>query len=95
MTCRGFNHEATGKPLCPAGLDYEKSVSVVSFIVEGADIFSHRVKVALRDHQLVVTGDQWPIFLYRNYNYNPEAPWDGLMQGQLLLNVRPLRSCHY
>ncbi|KAI0742042.1 hypothetical protein C8Q80DRAFT_1110812 [Daedaleopsis nitida] len=68
MTCHGFKHEATGKPLCPAGLDYQT------------------VKDALRNHQLVVKGDQWPIFLYRHYSYNPDAPWDGLLKGQLLLN---------
>ncbi|KAI0754542.1 hypothetical protein C8Q80DRAFT_1095221, partial [Daedaleopsis nitida] len=68
MTCRGFNHEATGKPLCPAGLDYEI------------------VKDNLRNLRMIVAGDQWPIFLYCNYNYNPDAPWDGLLQGRLLVN---------
>lgn len=28
------------------------------------------------------------MFLYRDHEFNPENPWDGLLQGQLLVNVR-------
>lgn len=88
MTCRGFNHEATGRALCPAGLDYQSYVRVRPlYVPESSRHTRSRVKIALRDHELVVKGDQWPIFLYRGYNFNPDAPWDGLLQGQLLLNV--------
>lgn len=34
-----------------------------------------------------VAGDQWPIFLYANYTYDPEDPWNGLLQGGLLVSV--------
>ncbi|KAI9566556.1 hypothetical protein HD554DRAFT_1992989, partial [Boletus coccyginus] len=29
--------------------------------------------------------DQWPVFLYANYIYNPDNPWDGLFHSDLLV----------
>ena len=37
--------------------------------------------------QIQVTGDQWPVFLYANYTYNPEDPWNRLLQSSLLILV--------
>ena len=37
-----------------------------------------------------MAGDQWPIFLYANYTYDPEDPWNGLLRSGLLVDVRPL-----
>jgi hypothetical protein len=34
-----------------------------------------------------VPGDQWPIFLYKDYTYDPENPWNGLFRSTLLLSV--------
>jgi len=34
---------------------------------------------------MAVAGDQWPIFLYQGYNYDPEDPWNGLFRGSLLI----------
>ncbi|KAG1732025.1 uncharacterized protein EDB91DRAFT_1238858 [Suillus paluster] len=37
------------------------------------------------DGEIIVTGDQWPLFLYTNYHYDPEDPWNGLFQSSLLV----------
>jgi len=37
--------------------------------------------------ELLVTGDQWPIFLYAGYTYDPEDPWNGLLQSNILVSV--------
>ncbi|KIM61385.1 hypothetical protein SCLCIDRAFT_122130 [Scleroderma citrinum Foug A] len=38
----------------------------------------------LMNGQIQVVGDQWPIFLYLDYAYDPEDPWNGLLQSSLL-----------
>jgi hypothetical protein len=35
----------------------------------------------------MVPGDQWPIFLYAGYEYDPEDPWKGLFRSSLLVSV--------
>jgi hypothetical protein len=37
-----------------------------------------------------VPGDQWPVFLYAGYDYDPEDPWKGLFRSPLLVSVRSL-----
>lgn len=37
--------------------------------------------------QIQVSGDQWPVFLYANYTYNAEDPWNGLLRSGLLISV--------
>ncbi|KIM60349.1 hypothetical protein SCLCIDRAFT_26690 [Scleroderma citrinum Foug A] len=39
----------------------------------------------LANGEIQVAGDQWPIFLYANYTYNPEDPWNGLLHSGLLV----------
>jgi hypothetical protein len=39
---------------------------------------------------MVVSGDNWPIFLYHGYNYDAEDPWNGLFRSALLVSVGPL-----
>ena len=34
-----------------------------------------------------MTGDQWPLFLYADYHYDPEDPWNGLFRSALLVCV--------
>ncbi|KAI0058387.1 hypothetical protein BV25DRAFT_1810724 [Artomyces pyxidatus] len=68
---RGFNHECTGALLCPAGIDWSLD----------------DVKKKLRDGELVVAGDQWPIFLYQGYRYDPDDPWQGLFRSELLVTA--------
>ncbi|KAG2141981.1 hypothetical protein DEU56DRAFT_734009 [Suillus clintonianus] len=66
---RGFNHEVTGALLCPAGLDWSNP----------------ETKQSLKSGETAVRGDQWPMFLYFGYIYDPEAPWHGLMRSELLV----------
>ncbi|KAN0094961.1 hypothetical protein V8E55_003248 [Tylopilus felleus] len=37
--------------------------------------------------QIQVAGDQWPVFLYANYSYDPEDPWNGLLRSGLLVSA--------
>jgi len=46
-----------------------------------------RIKEKLRGGEVVVSGDQWPIFLYSGYSYDPEDPWNGLFRSSLLVSV--------
>jgi hypothetical protein len=43
----------------------------------------------LRNGTMMVTGLQWPIFLYQDYKYDTEEPWDGLLHSTLLIKVCP------
>ncbi|KAL4079774.1 hypothetical protein J3A83DRAFT_4185731 [Scleroderma citrinum] len=70
---RGFNHEHTGALLCPAGLDW-------------ANI---KTRTKLVNGQIQVAGDQWPIFLYANYTYDMEDPWNGLFS----VDQEPKATC--
>ncbi|KAG2752866.1 hypothetical protein P692DRAFT_201838181 [Suillus brevipes Sb2] len=65
---RGFHHERTGALLCPAGLDWSHS----------------ETKAKLQSGEIIVTGDQWPLFLYADYHYDSEDPWNGLFRSTLL-----------
>ncbi|KAF8836372.1 hypothetical protein BDN67DRAFT_992145 [Paxillus ammoniavirescens] len=67
----GFNHERTDALLCPAGLDWANT----------------ETKTKLINGQIQVAGDQWPVFLYANYTYDPEDPWNGLLWSGLLVSV--------
>ncbi|KAG2109824.1 hypothetical protein DEU56DRAFT_749918 [Suillus clintonianus] len=65
---RGFNHEVTGALLCPAGLDWSNA----------------ETKQGLMSGETAVRGDQWPMFLYTGYVYDPEDPWKGLLRSEIL-----------
>ncbi|KAG0702402.1 hypothetical protein DFH29DRAFT_982339 [Suillus ampliporus] len=66
---RGFNHEATGALLCPAGLDWSNA----------------EIKQGLKSSETAVRGDQWPVFLYAGYIYDPDDPWKGLLRSEILI----------
>ncbi|KAF9473562.1 hypothetical protein BDN70DRAFT_899679 [Pholiota conissans] len=70
---RGFNHERTGALLCPAGVDWADK-----------EQFLPRIKEKLRNAQLSISGDQWPIFLYHSYTYDENDPWKGLLRSEIL-----------
>ncbi|RDB18332.1 hypothetical protein Hypma_000416 [Hypsizygus marmoreus] len=70
-TCRGFNHEVTGALLCPANLDWSDP----------------EVKAKLRDGEYIIPGDQWPIMIYKDYKYDSEDPWNGLLRSKLLISA--------
>jgi hypothetical protein len=46
-----------------------------------------RVKDKLRSGEIAVSGDQWPIFIYADFTYDPEDPWKGLLRSSLLVSV--------
>jgi hypothetical protein len=48
---------------------------------------AYRTKEKLRSGEMAVTGDQWPIFLYHGYSYDPEDPWSGLFRSSILVSV--------
>ncbi|KAG2063232.1 hypothetical protein BDR04DRAFT_1123402 [Suillus decipiens] len=57
-----------GALLCPAGLDWSHS----------------ETRAKLQSGEIVVTGDQWSLFLYADYHYDPEDPWNSLLRSALL-----------
>jgi hypothetical protein len=36
---------------------------------------------------MAVSGDQWPLLVYANNEYDPEDPWEGLFRNRLLIWV--------
>src|ERR1700733_4072441 len=46
-----------------------------------------RVKANLHNGELAVPGDQWLILLYKDYRYDPEDPWKGLLRSTILVLV--------
>lgn len=47
----------------------------------------YSTKNKLRDGIYIVPGDQWPMFLWKDGQYNASEPWNGLLRGQLLIKV--------
>jgi hypothetical protein len=68
---RGFQHERTGELLCPVGWDWSNT----------------ETKAKLRNGEIELSGDQWPIFLYHDYVYNPKDPWRGLLRSRILVSA--------
>lgn len=46
-----------------------------------------RIKEKLRTGDLLVTGDQWSIFLYQGEQYDADDPWNGLFRSSILVCV--------
>ena len=86
-TDRGFHHERTGALLCPTGLDWSNTEYDACLISSSCTLISSRTKDKLRNGELAVSGDQWPIFLYNGYTYDSEDPWNGLLRSSLLVSV--------
>ncbi|KAH6884645.1 hypothetical protein BKA70DRAFT_1124785 [Coprinopsis sp. MPI-PUGE-AT-0042] len=70
-TDRGFFHDATGRLLCPMGLDWSVS----------------NIRDGLRTGRIPVKGDQWAPFLYKDYKIYREDVWRGLFRSQLLISA--------
>ena len=71
----GFNHKCTGALLCPAGLDWNNIEYVPTELPSHhSATFIYRLKAKLMNGQMQVAGDQWPLFLYADYTYDPEDP---------------------
>ena len=52
-----------------------------------ANNFKWRTKEGLRNGEIIILGDHWPIFLYAGNEYDPENPWKGLFRSTLLVCV--------
>ena len=42
----------------------------------------------LASGELAVHGDQWPMLVYANQEYDEDEPWEGLFRNQLLVWVK-------
>ena len=63
------------------------SISFICFPIKLTDISISRTQTKLMNGQIQVVGDQWLVFLYANYTYDPEDPWNGLLRSGLLISV--------
>ncbi|KAJ3515793.1 hypothetical protein NMY22_g14358 [Coprinellus aureogranulatus] len=68
-TDRGFFHEVTGALLCPTSLDWTDP----------------EIKNQLKNKEIITSGDDWPLFLYRDEKFDSADPWRGLLRGRLLV----------
>ena len=48
------------------------------------------MKTKLQNGEIVVSGDQWPLFVYADCHYDPEDPWNSLFRSAVLVSVRTL-----
>ena len=92
-TARGFNHDRTGFLLCPVGLDWTNAEYGYCLFRTSQELTLHRIRESLRDGQLLITGEQWPIFLYKDYLYDTNDPWKGLLRSQIIVSVSLLPTC--
>jgi hypothetical protein len=70
-TDRGFHHERTGALLCSADLDWSDTDP----------------KENLRNGEIIISGDQLPLFIYQGYYCDLEDPWNGLFSSSLLVSA--------
>ncbi|KAJ3512638.1 hypothetical protein NMY22_g15272 [Coprinellus aureogranulatus] len=68
---RGFFHFRTGELLCPPTLDWSDDA----------------LRTQLRSGEIIVSGEQWPAFLYLEHKVDLGRPWEGLLQGPLLVSA--------
>ena len=47
------------------------------------------MREGLKNGEITVAGDQWPLLVYADCAYDPEEPWEGLFRNKLLVWVRP------
>ena len=60
-----------------------------------ADHIVSTTRAKLVNGEIQVAGDQWPMFLYADYSYDPEDPWNGLLCSGLLVAVRSPLFFHF
>ncbi|KAH6911622.1 hypothetical protein BKA70DRAFT_1099039, partial [Coprinopsis sp. MPI-PUGE-AT-0042] len=70
-TDHGFYHPRTGELLCPIDLDWNRP----------------QTKEGLRAGTIIVSGDQWPVFLYKDHVFNQQDIWDGVFRSSLLISA--------
>jgi hypothetical protein len=89
-TNRGYHHPATGALLCPASLDWNDTESVFLLLrmLLMPLIPTFRVREKLSSGEMPVRGDQWPMLVYADQEYDPQEPWEGLFRSRILVWVR-------
>lgn len=70
---RGFDHEVTGRLLCPVDYDWHDP--------------DHRAAIHDYHPDFLVTTYSWPTFLYENGRFNANNPTNGLFKGILLVKA--------
>ena len=50
-------------------------------------LMRYRTKVKLKSGELEISGDQWLIFLCKDYHCDISNPWNGIFRSKLLVNV--------
>jgi hypothetical protein len=46
------------------------------------------VREKLSSGEMTVRGDQWPMLVYADQEYDPQDPWEGLFRSRILVWVR-------
>ncbi|KAF8226633.1 hypothetical protein L208DRAFT_1300992, partial [Tricholoma matsutake] len=77
-TNRGYYHPTTGALLCPAvflplHMQFTPLISPFS------------VHEKLSSGEMPVHGDQWPMLVYTDQEYDPKNPWEGLFRSRILV----------
>jgi hypothetical protein len=88
-TNRGYHHPATGTLFCPAGLDWSdaESVFLLLHMLLMLLIPTFRVREKLSSGEMPVRGDQWPMLVYVDQEYDLQEPWKGLFRSWILVWV--------
>ena len=55
-------------------------------------LISCSMREGLKNDEITVAGNQWPLLVYADCAYNPEEPWEGLFRNKLLVWVLTLIS---
>jgi hypothetical protein len=79
---QGYHHPTTGVLLCPTGIDwndpgYIMLTSSIYDLEQSSLDCPTRVCMKLASGKMAVSGDQWPMLVYANQEYNPNDPWHG------------------
>ena len=97
MDC-GFNHECTGSLLCSAGMDWTNPEQVfrkLANILFNISPHFSRIKEALKSGEMQIPGDQWPIFIYTQCEYDPDDAWKGTFRSMILVVVSEELTSNY
>ena len=96
-TNRGYHHPVTGALLCPAGLDWNDAESAfllfhMLFTPLIPLFFSIREK--LSSGEMPVHGDQWPMLVYADQEYDPKTLGRGCLEAVFLFGFACIFPFH-
>ena len=83
---RGYHHPITGALLCPAGVDWNDAelVFLLLDMLFMLLIPPFSVHEKFSSGEMPVCGDQWPMLVYADQEYDPQDPWEGLFRSRIL-----------